>query len=401
MTTRRLRSINPNDPNALQQIIEMLEVSEGIRGGNDERKPTLAEVKKLILTGGGIPQLFSGSTAAQSLGSNTVARKPTGLRHEVLLGCATVIWDIPDYIGHSKTEIWRSDTDDIQAAIFYGECGANYFLDSNVDVGRTYFYFLRHKTSERLGSVKSGFTASYGVPIPSEPIITAERPTGLIYELLSSGVGVSWDIPSYRGHSKTEVWRSDTDDIQAAIFLGECGASYFIDLSATDNHVYFYFIRHKTSERLGSVKSEFTTSLHVNIPQVVVPTQPIPVAGEITTTGDSIITVQNAGRPVVIEVQGFFRSELQWDEVNLTLLPEDGNLLSIDIRHGGVVLKTISPDKTQTSLLGSNGEAVFQQSVGSFLVHQSNEDTTDYTISVSKQFPSNLDSFSLSYKITP
>lgn len=44
----RIRSINPKDPNAIALIIEAIEVSEGIRGKEEDRKPTMAEVRKLL-----------------------------------------------------------------------------------------------------------------------------------------------------------------------------------------------------------------------------------------------------------------------------------------------------------------------------------------------------------------
>ena len=62
------------------------------------------------------------------------------------------------------------------------------------------------------------------------------------YELIS----LFWDLPRYRGHSLTEVWRHTADVIGDAQLIGITGGTTFVD-SVGESATFYYWIRHVNS----------------------------------------------------------------------------------------------------------------------------------------------------------
>lgn len=58
-----------------------------------------------------------------------------------------------------------------------------------------------------------------------------------------SNILLSWDTPTYKGHSTTEIYRSDTDVLGASVFIGSTISSLYGDPVGT-NSSYYYWIRH-------------------------------------------------------------------------------------------------------------------------------------------------------------
>lgn len=156
--TRRLPALNPNDPNVVAKIIEQLEVMQGVRGNQGDRRPTVAEVEKMLGAGGGTSTLSGRASASSSTGSEVIPAKPTGLattaqQHGIILS-----WERPSYSGHGKTEVWRSTTGLLQDATLIGVTGSIQFTDHDAGQGVSWAYFIRHVVDVSLGSRAGPFS---------------------------------------------------------------------------------------------------------------------------------------------------------------------------------------------------------------------------------------------------
>ena len=158
MTTARVQSISPNDPNALRKVIEALEVSEGIRGKPGDRKPTVKEVREM-LSGGVVSSGAGSSSLSSNAGSSSEPARPTGVIAKGFTDFIAIVWDWPSYTAHGGSEVFRSTTDQLAGAVLIGHTSSNYFIDFNVPDGNAYYYFVRHKKGLSLGAGTGPYAA--------------------------------------------------------------------------------------------------------------------------------------------------------------------------------------------------------------------------------------------------
>ena len=82
-----------------------------------------------------------------------------------------------------------------------------------------------------------------------------DRPSTTTTEVISPATGVtarggfrtvvvSWDYPSYRGHSQTEVWRSLDENFSNAILVATTGGAMYSDPDIESDTEYWYWIRY-------------------------------------------------------------------------------------------------------------------------------------------------------------
>jgi hypothetical protein len=299
MNARRVQSINPNDPMALQKVIEALEVSEGIRGKPDDRKPTVKEVRAML---------------AGSSGSN--------------------------------------------ASI-------------------------------------AGFDSSSGT-ISTE---TPTKPTGLFLKSLIDSLVIGWDIPNYSGHSGSEVFRSLTNQLADSELIGHAGANSFIDWTANADNTYYYFVRHKQVYNLGGATGPLTGSIEGKRIKPSVP--PEIKSGTINTEFGKVVTfdAQLGSRKTLISLKAVFYSEIGYDFTLLDIIPETGNSVGVEIQRNGSVVSNAVASKIQTSSNGAYGQKKFMHLLQFDFVDQATSGDLDYTLTASRLFPSNTDTFELSYSI--
>ncbi len=143
--SNRLRAINPQDPSALRQIAEWIQVAEGL-GDQRNKRPTVTEVEQLI-----DGRLFA----------ETKPTVPTDIAVRESKGSITLSWATPAYAGHGYTDVWRSDTDQLEHAQSVGRSRGSQFLDSSVVQGEIYYYFLRHVSAPTHGNKAGQFTTGY------------------------------------------------------------------------------------------------------------------------------------------------------------------------------------------------------------------------------------------------
>ena len=160
MNSRRIKSISPSDPRALEKVIEALEVSEGIRGNSDDRKPTIAEVKTMmgsdLLSGFGTPPLLPRNV------------RITENKHYI-----AIEWLSPKFKGYISTDIYRSETTDVSESVQVGSASSNWFIDFFAEAEKEYYYFIRH----RGGTSSSNLPGPYTSPILGMRKLTPVKPT--------------------------------------------------------------------------------------------------------------------------------------------------------------------------------------------------------------------------------
>lgn len=96
---------------------------------------------------------------------------------------------------------------------------------------------------EAIASIPASGTApdpgggSGGTTPITPPVVGGLSATGSVTHVL-----LEWTLPTYSGRSHTEIWRSSTDDLGAAVAVGQCPGSIFSDPVDTDS-TYYYWVR--------------------------------------------------------------------------------------------------------------------------------------------------------------
>lgn len=230
MTTARVQSISPNDPNALRKVIEALEVSEGIRGKPDDRKPTVKEVREM-LSGGAAFSGTSSSSLKSNAGSNSEPTKPTGVLAKEFTDFLVIVWDWPSYNSHGGSEVFRSATNQLTDAVLVGHASSNYFIDFNVPDSNTYYYFVRHKKGLSLGA-GTGPYAAFAQGSKTEIKALPDIRAGLLSSIspvVVSLISSSYDRKVHIELSGTFYSTIDYDDVGASL-LAETGNAVALEV---------------------------------------------------------------------------------------------------------------------------------------------------------------------------
>ena len=78
-------------------------------------------------------------------------------------------------------------------------------------------------------------------------------PAGLVADGAFTGINISWESATYRGHAHTVVYRSLTDDFDSAVDIGTSVGNLFTD-TVDPGSTYFYWIRFvNTDDDVGSL----------------------------------------------------------------------------------------------------------------------------------------------------
>lgn len=291
------------DPQFPQKVEEWIRRVSGLTKGYDgERLVTLNEVKRLA--GSGTSAASSSSSSGGGGSSGGVATIPTDLAAEWNgnAGCVVVSWTLPTYSGHQRTELRVSTTGDINDSVKLESVDASQYLDFDGTPGVERTYFARHIGSSGQSVFSSGVSATPQNIAPATPT----DPTGLIVFWTPGikGTLVKWDVPTYSGHLRTEVWVSTTGNVNDATLKFSSDDTQIVDYEYTYDVERFYHIRH-----IGEAGSSGY------VVDSATPSQALPnimVAGTITNTTEIDIPVNLIGASdgkVKIHVSGFYRSK--------------------------------------------------------------------------------------------
>lgn len=79
-----------------------------------------------------------------------------------------------------------------------------------------------------------------GLMVPPSTIITPPAPTGVAASGAIATLIVTWDDPTYVGHSYAEIWRAATNDFSTAVLVGQSPGSAFSDSIGAGASVYYW-----------------------------------------------------------------------------------------------------------------------------------------------------------------
>jgi hypothetical protein len=256
----------------------------------------------------------------------------------------------------------------------------------------------------RKGRTSNGFSSTGGLSggDSSAPSI----PTG-VSTLTSPGlIVIRWDMPTYGGHVRSEIYRSTTGLIGDASSIGTTSSNQYTDYDVGNELTFTYFVRHQ-SDSLNSLFSDGAeeTSLEPFYADGKVSNKNIDISDAVsgvldnTTTVDHVFELTDSDSPkVIFSVSGVFESEEVWDGIEL--LPEDGNAVSVSILRDATGIATIAPVRTQVTYSDTNGQNKYLHILTYHFIDSPPVGEITYHISANRLFSSNTDAFEVSYQIT-
>lgn len=147
----------------LDRVVETLRVYNGEGRKRDERVVTFKDLSdgSLALRVRSINGADADRIAAPPAPLGQRPGPPTGVQAMPTYNRVVLDWDTPSYRGHRHAEIWRHTDDDLGAAQLVGTAAGRLWVDSDVEAGREYFYWLRF-----VGTVGEGpFHATEGLRV--------------------------------------------------------------------------------------------------------------------------------------------------------------------------------------------------------------------------------------------
>jgi len=98
-------------------------------------------------------------------------------------------------------------------------------------------------------------------PPPSPEDVEATGSIGVIF--------LSWNQPTYRNHSYAEIWRSETDDVGTAVFVGTSSSQGYVDVPG-DQNMRYYWVRFVSQANVKGAYSQQSTSAKADIDPAVI-----------------------------------------------------------------------------------------------------------------------------------
>ena len=158
----------------LSAVVENMEIGTGQRGDGRHAFVTREELVGLKLarrraSGGVSYALNPGIEIDSSLMVVDFPSKPQNFKATGGFGSVLLEWDMPNYRGHSLTEIWRGTEDDLSDAVLVATTPGQVYGDP-VDPGWSGFYWIRFVNA---AGVKGPWNAVKGTPAQTQISVQA------------------------------------------------------------------------------------------------------------------------------------------------------------------------------------------------------------------------------------
>ena len=158
----------------LSAVVENMEIGTGQRGDGRHAFVTREELVGLKLarrraSGGVSYALNPGIEIDSSLMVVDFPSKPQNFKATGGFGSVLLEWDMPNYRGHSLTEIWRGTEDDLADAVLVATTPGQVYGDP-VDPGWSGFYWIRFVNA---AGVKGPWNAVKGTPAQTQISVQA------------------------------------------------------------------------------------------------------------------------------------------------------------------------------------------------------------------------------------
>ncbi|OEE65849.1 hypothetical protein A1OO_08555 [Enterovibrio norvegicus FF-33] len=216
----------------LDALIENVEKLTGRRGNGLHRALTLQDLADLNIIGirrssvsGGSKLIPIPPPSKPGNTTSTVERPtlPQGMQGYGGFGAILIRWNVPDYAGHSHTEIWKASPDEegnapsLSDAVMIGTTRATLFSDV-VSTGATFYFWLRHVNVK---DIPGPYTDEGGLYV--ETSVDISRVIDEIGEQLEDSELIAFlrqDI-AQTGETFDNMWgvKQQAGDIQAGIGL--------------------------------------------------------------------------------------------------------------------------------------------------------------------------------------
>jgi hypothetical protein len=178
-------------------VTENINSWRGDKGSPKDKVVTVGDLVALgVATIRGSGALGLGGTIGSALAEQdlTVPPQPTGLSAAGAWSNVILDWDPAPFSNYSYTELWRSDTDDLGAAVQVGTSVPNVFTDS-LGTGETKYYWIRFVSK---AGVKGPFNATAGTVATTALVAESNfastiTPVELLGSLPSNGDASNFD----------------------------------------------------------------------------------------------------------------------------------------------------------------------------------------------------------------
>lgn len=161
----------------LSAVVENMEIGTGQRGDGRHAFVTREELVGLKLarrrtSGGAAYALNPGIEMDSSVMVVDFPSKPQNFKATGGFGSVLLEWDMPNYRGHSLTEIWRGTEDDLSDAVLVATTPGQVYGDpvDPVDPGWSGFYWIRFVNA---AGVKGPWNAVKGTPAQTQISVQA------------------------------------------------------------------------------------------------------------------------------------------------------------------------------------------------------------------------------------
>jgi hypothetical protein len=225
----RTHSGNPELDQALNAIIETLDIREGRHGHPLDRMVTRRDlvdigVAELARPTGADDGTLQAPTEEEDLGPAPV--QPDGVAASGGFGRIVISWTSPEYGTHAYTEVHRADHDNLGAAVLAGSSRGLSWTDGSLPQHATRYYWVRHVSSTgRKGPFSEAVSATTVYEPDQLHTATAEEIGST--DLYSALQGASRDVESAQ-----YLVRVGHEGVSAGFGIGvEGGKSRFIALA--------------------------------------------------------------------------------------------------------------------------------------------------------------------------
>lgn len=214
-------------------IVGQLYIDGGLQAG------TTYEYTVKSVSTAGIESANSPIRATPTL-DQTPPALPTNFRIEDTQrgGELRLSWTNPNDNDFKTIRVYRSTSGDLGVVVAEIVDHSSGYTDSNLEVGRTYYYTI--KSVDKAGLESSGAPQLKGKP--SYPGAVQGTVTSLVAQdkAIGGAIDIRWANPSDQNYSYTRIYRSTAENDQGIIIADNLHTSSYTD-SPLPNGIYFYY----------------------------------------------------------------------------------------------------------------------------------------------------------------
>lgn len=357
----------------LNSVSENVELLTGQRGNQLDKAVTYRDLESLGVATlsriGSNYKATSNPVLTTTVGVVDSPTKPQNVQAHGAFNTILIDWDEPDYRGHSYAEVWRSETDNLSAAVKVGTTSARMYSDP-IGGDASVYYWVRFVNAN---NVTGPFNSSAGTHAETAvdvqqllDSLTGQIEESQLAQSLTEKIGlIDTNIASIQ-QINTNIKQIDVDFQQITVDLS----------SLSDRQAQAEAILKSAQDLLGSTTIDVAL-LHDQLSQQVQK-----YGADVQNLTNAILTVNPATGEVTIDAVNVVRTELQTsiDEVSQRVSSVEGTLTQ-KASSTDVTLQSQRISTVETKLDSINSELTNQVTRAEFTDTQ--EDVTQLTTRMS------------------